>query len=213
MRFSPKPKERKRRNCRKKSSTPSNRQPKAGGPGGWGLTFCHSCGTMSATMSGRAVAGCRPSAERNGTEPRLPSPGWVGLCTLFSRDDGTPSPQGPGAVRLAGRPLPAVWRAGIVLDKTVADHPGLGGPPGGAADKTERNPFPMKMKTIPWKSAFLRVALGQAVSQLGSHGVQFALIWWLAEETASPSWCRRTSWSGPTAGCSCSTAGPSSWGR
>ena len=44
----------------------------------------------------------------------------------------------------------------------------------------------MKMKTIPWKSAFLRVALGQAVSQLGSHGVQFALIWWLAEETASP---------------------------
>ena len=42
------------------------------------------------------------------------------------------------------------------------------------------------MKTIPWKSAFLRVALGQAVSQLGSHGVQFALIWWLAEETASP---------------------------
>ena len=59
-------------------------------------------------------------------------------------------------------------------------------PPGGAADKTERNPFPMKMKTIPWKSAFLRVALGQAVSQLGSHGVQFALIWWLAEETASP---------------------------
>ena len=128
MRFSPKPKERKRRNCRKKSSTPSNRQPKAGGPGGWELTFCHSCGTMSATMSGRAVAGCRPSAERNGTEPRLPSPGWVGLCTLFSRDDGTPSPQGPGAVRLAGRPLPAVWRAGIVLDKTVADHPGLGGP-------------------------------------------------------------------------------------
>ena len=59
-------------------------------------------------------------------------------------------------------------------------------PPGGADDKTERNPFPMKMKTIPWKSAFLRVALGQAVSQLGSHGVQFALIWWLAEETASP---------------------------
>ena len=44
----------------------------------------------------------------------------------------------------------------------------------------------MKMKTIPWKSAFLRVALGQAVSQLGSHGVQFALIWCLAEETASP---------------------------
>ena len=30
------------------------------------------------------------------------------------------------------------------------------------------------------------VALGQAVSLLGSHGVQFALIWWLAERTASP---------------------------
>ena len=53
----------------------------------------------------------------------------------------------------------------------------------------------MKMKTIPWKSAFLRVALGQAVSQLGSHGVQFALIWWLAEETASPGcWGRRGWW-------------------
>lgn len=30
------------------------------------------------------------------------------------------------------------------------------------------------------------VALGQAVSMLGSHGVQFALIWWLAEKTSSP---------------------------
>ena len=33
---------------------------------------------------------------------------------------------------------------------------------------------------------FIMVALGQAVSLLGSHGVQFALIWWLAERTASP---------------------------
>ena len=32
----------------------------------------------------------------------------------------------------------------------------------------------------------IMVALGQAVSLLGSHGVQFALIWWLAERTASP---------------------------
>ena len=135
------------------------------------------------------MAGCRPSAERNGTEPRLPSPGWVGLCTLFSRDDGTPSPRprrsapgGPPSARgLAGR-----HRAG----QNRRGPPRAGGsaflPPWGADDKTERNPFPMKMKTIPWKSAFLRVALGQAVSQLGSHGVQFALIWWLAEETASP---------------------------
>ena len=37
-----------------------------------------------------------------------------------------------------------------------------------------------------WKTKFLAVALGQAVSLLGSHGVQFALIWWLAEQTASP---------------------------
>ncbi|HIX14447.1 MAG TPA: MFS transporter [Candidatus Hungatella pullicola] len=37
-----------------------------------------------------------------------------------------------------------------------------------------------------WKSKFIMVALGQAVSMLGSHGVQFALIWWLAETTSSP---------------------------
>ena len=30
------------------------------------------------------------------------------------------------------------------------------------------------------------VAFGQAISMLGSHGVQFALIWWLAEKTSSP---------------------------
>ena len=43
--------------------------------------------------------------------------------------------------------------------------------------------FTLKQK---WKSQFMTVALGQAVSMLGSHGVQFALIWWLAEKTASP---------------------------
>ena len=37
-----------------------------------------------------------------------------------------------------------------------------------------------------WKSKFIIVALGQAISMLGSHGVQFALIWWLAERTSSP---------------------------
>lgn len=41
-------------------------------------------------------------------------------------------------------------------------------------------------KTQKWKSQFMLVALGQAVSMLGSHGVQFALIWWLAEKTSSP---------------------------
>lgn len=37
-----------------------------------------------------------------------------------------------------------------------------------------------------WKTKFFIVALGQAVSLLGSHGVQFAMIWWLAEQTSSP---------------------------
>ena len=41
-------------------------------------------------------------------------------------------------------------------------------------------------KNKKWKSQFIIVALGQAVSMLGSHGVQFALIWWLAEKTSSP---------------------------
>lgn len=41
-------------------------------------------------------------------------------------------------------------------------------------------------KTQKWKLQFMTVALGQAVSMLGSHGVQFALIWWLAEKTSSP---------------------------
>ena len=41
-------------------------------------------------------------------------------------------------------------------------------------------------QTERWKSQFIAVASGQAVSMLGSHGVQFALIWWLAERTASP---------------------------
>lgn len=41
-------------------------------------------------------------------------------------------------------------------------------------------------KNKKWKSQFIVVALGQAISMLGSHGVQFALIWWLAEKTSSP---------------------------
>lgn len=41
-------------------------------------------------------------------------------------------------------------------------------------------------KNENWKSQFMIVASGQAVSMLGSHGVQFALIWWLAEKTSSP---------------------------
>lgn len=41
-------------------------------------------------------------------------------------------------------------------------------------------------KIKKWKSQFIVVALGQAISMLGSQGVQFALIWWLAEKTSSP---------------------------
>ena len=41
-------------------------------------------------------------------------------------------------------------------------------------------------KNKKWKSQFIVVALGQAISMLGSHGVQFSLIWWLAEKTSSP---------------------------
>lgn len=42
------------------------------------------------------------------------------------------------------------------------------------------------LENTKWKSGFFTVAIGQAVSLLGSYGVQFAMIWWLAEETASP---------------------------
>lgn len=41
-------------------------------------------------------------------------------------------------------------------------------------------------KNKKWKSQFIVVALGKAISMLGSQGVQFALIWWLAEKTSSP---------------------------
>ena len=37
-----------------------------------------------------------------------------------------------------------------------------------------------------WQKPFFIIAIGQAISLIGSSAVQFALIWWLAEETASP---------------------------
>lgn len=37
-----------------------------------------------------------------------------------------------------------------------------------------------------WKKTFFTIAIGQAVSLIGSSAVQFALIWWLAEKTSSP---------------------------
>lgn len=37
-----------------------------------------------------------------------------------------------------------------------------------------------------WKKRFYTITAGQTVSIIGSSAVQFALIWWLARETASP---------------------------
>lgn len=37
-----------------------------------------------------------------------------------------------------------------------------------------------------WQKKFFTIACGQVVSLIGSSAVQFALIWWLARETASP---------------------------
>ncbi len=37
-----------------------------------------------------------------------------------------------------------------------------------------------------WQTIFFTIAIGQVVSLIGSSAVQFALIWWLAEQTASP---------------------------
>lgn len=40
--------------------------------------------------------------------------------------------------------------------------------------------------TPQWKKKFLTIMSGQTISLIGSSAVQFALIWWLASETASP---------------------------
>lgn len=37
-----------------------------------------------------------------------------------------------------------------------------------------------------WRRKFLTIAVGQTVSLVGSSAVQFAMIWWMAKETASP---------------------------
>lgn len=42
------------------------------------------------------------------------------------------------------------------------------------------------MQDSKWKRNFLTIAIGQAISLIGSSAVQFALIWWLASETDSP---------------------------
>lgn len=42
------------------------------------------------------------------------------------------------------------------------------------------------MNQHKWKQKFFLIAIGQAISLIGSSAVQFAMIWWLAEKTASP---------------------------
>lgn len=42
------------------------------------------------------------------------------------------------------------------------------------------------MENKSWRKGFLTIASGQTISLIGSSAVQFALIWWLASETASP---------------------------
>ena len=37
-----------------------------------------------------------------------------------------------------------------------------------------------------WKRSFMTIAVGQAVSLIGSSAVQFSLIWWLASKSSSP---------------------------
>lgn len=42
------------------------------------------------------------------------------------------------------------------------------------------------MQETHWKRKFLTIFAGQTISLIGSSAVQFALIWWLSAETASP---------------------------
>lgn len=46
--------------------------------------------------------------------------------------------------------------------------------------------YPESNQSGTWKKRFYTIAAGQTVSIIGSSAVQFALIWWLAKETASP---------------------------
>lgn len=53
-------------------------------------------------------------------------------------------------------------------------------------EKNSKKEIPKVIGNDKWKTKFMVIAIGQAISMLGSHGVQFALIWWLAEQTSSP---------------------------
>lgn len=43
----------------------------------------------------------------------------------------------------------------------------------------------MKTKTLGnnWTKSFWIIAIGEAISEIGSYAVQFSLIWWIASRT------------------------------
>ncbi|MDY5003115.1 MAG: hypothetical protein SO057_03110 [Atopobiaceae bacterium] len=51
----------------------------------------------------------------------------------------------------------------------------------------EREPQETLTGRSSWKRRYYTILAGQAVSQVGSSAVQFALIWHLAQQTGSPS--------------------------
>ena len=53
-------------------------------------------------------------------------------------------------------------------------------------EQTTNAPQRSAAPTATWRRPYYTILAGQAVSQVGSSAVQFALIWYLAQETASP---------------------------
>ena len=53
-------------------------------------------------------------------------------------------------------------------------------------EQTTNAPQGSAVPNAAWRRPYCTILAGQAVSQVGSSAVQFALIWYLAQETASP---------------------------
>ena len=53
-------------------------------------------------------------------------------------------------------------------------------------EQTTNAPQGSAAPNVAWRRPYFTILAGQAVSQVGSSAVQFALIWYLAQETASP---------------------------
>ena len=53
-------------------------------------------------------------------------------------------------------------------------------------EQTTNAPQGSAAPNVAWRRPYYTILAGQAVSQVGSSAVQFALIWYLAQETASP---------------------------